>query len=76
MCICSHSVRWRVRWFLESRYKKLEKFLVSIFVQEPEDAYRRVRYFAAEQHEKCLKEYAQRYERTPQIIYKVKEYFK
>lgn len=62
--------------FLRDRYEELEKFLVAIFEQEPEKAYRRVRYFAAEQHESYLREYARRYERTPQFVHKIKGYLR
>lgn len=62
--------------FLEKRYEKLEAFMLSIFSQESEQAYRRVRYFAASQHEKYLKEYANRYEKTPKLIHRIKEYIK
>ena len=61
--------------FLKNRYEELEKFLVSIFEQELEDVYRRVRYFAAEQHETYLREFRNRYEKTPQIVYRIKNYF-
>lgn len=53
-------------------YAELENFLVRIFEQNPEKALRRVRYFAAEQHESYLKEYADQYSRTPEIVRKLK----
>ena len=39
------------------RYERLENWLVNIFSQEPEKAYRRVRYFAADRHVQALKKY-------------------
>lgn len=62
--------------FLEKRYEELEKFLVSIFMQDSEKSYRRVKYFAAEQHEEHLRAYGKRYERTPQFLRSLKEYCK
>lgn len=61
---------------LQKRYDELESFLVNIFSQEVEDAYRRVRYFAAEQHERYLRDYAMRYEKTPAFVHKIKGYLK
>lgn len=58
--------------FLKDKYEELEKFLVHIFEQESESVFRRVRYFAAEQHESYLREYAKSYERTPEVFRKVK----
>ena len=74
--ICSCQCPLQHQMFLKDRYEELEKFLVEIFEQEPEKAYRRVRYFGAEQHESYLKEYAKRYERTPKFIHKIKDYLK
>lgn len=62
--------------FLKDKYEELEIFLVNIFEQNPEDAYRRVRYFAAEQHERYLKEYAKIYEKIPKVIDKIKNCYK
>lgn len=42
---------------LEKRYEELEKFLLNIFSQNPQAAYRRVRHFCAELHESYLKKY-------------------
>lgn len=61
------------RHFLEKRYQELEAFLVNIFSQNKEDSYRRVRYYAASQHETYLKSYANQYTRTPKIIRKILE---
>jgi hypothetical protein len=66
----------RERTYLEHRYEELERFLVNIFSQSPEDAYRRVKYFAAEQHESYLREYARRYEKTPALVHKLKAHLK
>lgn len=62
--------------FLKNRYEELENFLVSIFEQKPEDAYRRVRYFAAEQHENYLREYAEKCEKTSKMFHVIKSYLK
>lgn len=61
---------------LEKRYKELEEFLVNIFGQDVDKATRRVKYFAAEQHENYLKEYSIRYEKTPRIFHRIKDYMK
>lgn len=63
------------RTYLEERYEELEKFLVNIFKQEPVKAFRRVRYFCAERHERYLKEYAERYAKTPELIRIIKNKF-
>ena len=34
--------------YLEQRYNEIEEFLVNIFSQDPDKAYRRIRYFCAE----------------------------
>ena len=54
-------------------YEQLEKFLVNIFSQAPDKAYRRVRYFCAEQHESYMKDYMRRYNRSPSLIRKIKK---
>ena len=59
--------------YLVEKYEALEKFLVNIFEQEPKDAYRRVKYFAAESHESYLKEYAKRWEKTPKFVHEIKQ---
>lgn len=57
---------------LVKRYDELERYLVEIFSQSKEAAYRRVKYFCAENHERFLREYMKKYEKTPQIIKKLK----
>ncbi len=57
---------------LAETYVELEKFLLNIFSREREEAYRRVKYFCAENHEKFLRDYMVRYEKTPGIIKKLK----
>lgn len=42
---------------IENRYEAIEKFLVDIFSQSKDEAYRRVRYFCAELHESYLRNY-------------------
>ena len=54
--------------YLVKIYEQLESFLVNIFSQERDEAYRRVKYFCAHGHEQCLKEYAKRYERIPGFV--------
>ncbi|MBQ6838435.1 MAG: hypothetical protein IJO44_06305 [Clostridia bacterium] len=51
-------------------YEELEKFLVNIFSQEPENAYRRVKYFAADDYERHLKNYYRIYSKTPNFVHK------
>ena len=53
-------------------YDELEKYLADIFSQNVDVAYRRVKYFCAENHERFLREYMTKYEKTPQIIKKLK----
>lgn len=43
--------------YLERKYEEIEKFLVHIFLQPPEKAYRRVQFFCAKLHESYLKGY-------------------
>lgn len=57
--------------YLIDKYKELEKFLVNIFSQEKEKAYRRVRYFCADLHESYLREYMQKH-RKERLIDRVK----
>ena len=57
--------------YVSEMYSKLEEFILNIFEQDPNDAFRRVRYYAAEQHEKLLKDYAKKYKNTPAIISKI-----
>lgn len=47
--------------YLADRYNELEKFLVNIFSQEKERAYRRVRHFCADLHESYLREYMKKH---------------
>lgn len=58
---------------LNGVYEALEAFLVNIFKQDKYEAYRRVRFFAAANHERYLKEYADRYNRTPQFVRDIKD---
>lgn len=58
---------------IETRYDELERFLVNIFSQEPSDAFRRVKYYCAEEHEKHLKAYNNIYTKTPDIVHKLIE---
>lgn len=62
--------------FLEKKYEELESFLLNIVSQEPIEAYRRVKYYAASQYENYLKECVNRYKKTPKVIYKIKEHIK
>lgn len=57
---------------VETLYCELEKFLFNIFNQERKNAFRRIRYFCANNHEKYLREYGRRYEKTPKVIHKLK----
>ncbi len=59
----------------EKLYDGVERFLVNIFSQTREEAYRRIRFFCAEQHESYLREYLRRYERTPDLFRKIKNKF-
>lgn len=61
--------------YLTKKYEDLESFLVNIFSQEPEKAYRRVRYFCAELHESYLKEYMEKHKRE-KLIDRVKRMIK
>lgn len=61
--------------FLVDKYKELEKFLVNIFSQEKENAYRRVRYFCADLHESYLKEYMKKHSKE-KLIDRVKSTIK
>lgn len=49
--------------YLVKKYEDLEMFLVNIFSQTREEAYRRVRYFCADLHESYLKEYMEKHKR-------------
>ena len=62
--------------YLSMMYSELEKFLVNIFSQDKESAYRRVKHFCANNHENYLREYARRYEKTPELVRKLKEIIK
>jgi hypothetical protein len=63
-------------FYLKKMYEELEQFLYHIFSQEPEQARRRVRYFCAESHERYLREYSERYGKTPEFVHKLKDYLK
>lgn len=54
---------------IKERYEEMEKFLVNIFSQEPCDAFRRVKYYSAEDHERHLKFLYKLHLKTPQIIH-------
>lgn len=60
------------RMRVETMYCEFEKFLFNIFAQDPVRAFRRVRYFRAAEHEKYLREYGRKYEKTPEVIRKLK----
>lgn len=47
--------------YLADKYNELEKFLVNIFSQKKERAYRRVRHFCADLHESYLREYMKKH---------------
>ncbi len=59
--------------YIVNIYDELENFLCNIFSQDKDEAYRRVRFYSASEHEGYLKEYASKYERTPKIIHKIKK---
>ena len=58
---------------IKTLYEELEKFLINIFSQEPCDACRRVKYYAAEEHERHLKSFYKSYAKTPQIVHSIIE---
>lgn len=58
--------------YIVELYNKLECFLNNIFLQEPDEAMRRVRYFCAENHEKALREYYKKQQKIPGFIKKLK----
>lgn len=62
--------------YVSDIYLKLEQFLLNIFSQSKEDAYRRVKYFCANNHEEYLREYYTRYKNTPDIYRKIKDKIK
>ena len=61
--------------YLVKKYEDLEKFLVNIFSQEPEKAYRRVRYFCADLHESYLRDYYEKHKKD-KLIDRVKSAIK
>lgn len=61
--------------YLVKKYNELEKFLVNIFSQDKEKAYRRVRYFCADLHESYLREYMKKHSRDS-FIDRIKNSFK
>lgn len=58
--------------YTQKKYKQLEEFLFHIFSQDVDKAFRRVKYFCAEQHESYLREYMKKYNRTPNIVRQIK----
>lgn len=58
--------------YTQRLYEQLDEFLVNIFSQDINNAYRRVRYFCAQQHESYLKDYMKKYNRTPNIVRRIK----
>lgn len=56
--------------YLENMYNGLKAFLFSIFDQEKNEAYRRMRYYAQKKHEDCLKEYTQLYNSAEYHLFK------
>ncbi len=60
---------------IKKYYEELEKFLVNIFSQEPTDAFRRVKFFCAEEHEKHLKKYFEIHSKMPDIIHRLLDKF-
>ena len=62
--------------YLERKYDELERFLVNVFSQDRDEAIRRVRYFCADNHEKYLREYYLRNEKTPEFIKQIKKKLK
>jgi hypothetical protein len=61
--------------YLVQKYDALEKFLVNIFSQDADEAYRRVRYFCAQQHETYLKKYYKRDANTPEFVKQIQRLF-
>lgn len=59
--------------YLSSVYSELECFLVNIFRQNVEQAYRRVGHICPGYHESYLCDYMRRYNKTPEILRKLKE---
>lgn len=59
--------------YLRHKYAELERFLLQIFSQDKNTAARRIKYFCAESHERYLREYEERYRRTPELVHKVKD---
>ena len=61
--------------YLVKKYEALEKFLVNIFSQTREEAYRRVRYFCADSHESYLREYMKKHSKD-KLLHRVKNAIK
>lgn len=61
--------------YLENLYKRLESFLVNIFSQSPNQARRRIRYYAADTHESYLREYMKKHSKS-KLIYRTKDSLK
>ena len=62
--------------YAENLYRNLEKFLVNIFSQDRERAFRRIKGFCADSHESYLRNYWKQYERTPQIVHIIRDKLK
>ena len=58
--------------YLVKLYENAESFLVNIFSQDRDTAYRRVRHFCAEQHETYLREYMKKNKNGPSLLTKMK----
>lgn len=54
----------------QKMYDRLADFLVNIFSQDPEEAYRRPRYYVAGRHERCLQEYNEYLTSLPYRVWK------
>ena len=61
--------------YLVKKYEALEKFLINIFSQTREEAYRRVRCFCAELHESYLKEYMEKHKKD-KLVERVRKVIK
>jgi len=54
-------------------YERLEEYLVRIFSQDKEKAYRRARWYVASTHEACLKRYWRYSQKVPSIVKRIVE---
>ena len=59
--------------YLEKMYEGLKEFLFSIFDQERNDAYRRLRFYVQKHHEDCLREYSQFYNSPEYHMFKTRQ---